>query len=184
MQLAVSLDGGTDGGPKYKSVQRGASVNIGDSTSVLLDAIDQFPLDFKNSVIKTANTSRGSNASSRLGYFGYSGIDECFEEKSVKRHMLNKNSNQYQARGKLTLPHLENCQTKSLDIPNSQSESPNLLHAKSDISVDNVRIQSKSLDISPVDTRGITKPQKPCMPMPPISIHIRKPTVKSSVHGK
>ena len=167
-----------------KSIPRGASVNVRDSTTILLEEIDQFQSDVRNSLIKTSINSRESNGSSIYGYVTNSGNHSSFEETGKKLSMSDIIPNQNQIRGRLTLPHLDNYQTKSLDIPSSQSGSPNLLHAESEVIVDSLKKQIKSFDMSPVGTTGAGKITKPSRPMPSISIHVRKPTVKSSVHGK
>ena len=184
MQLTLPFEDVSDGRRKSKSIPRGASVNVRDSTTILLEDIDQFQSDIRNSVIKTSNNSRESNASSIYGYVTNSGNNSSFEETRKKLSMSDIIPYQNQIRGRLTLPHLDTYQTKSLDIPSSQSGSPNLLHAESEVIVDSRKKQIKNIDISPVSATGAGKIMKPSRPMPSISIHVRKPTVKSSVHGK
>ena len=73
-------------------------------------------------------------------------------------------------------------------MPTSQSSGfPNILQGVSNSSVHEMS-QTKSLDISPVQTNDVNTTSEnnsiTSMPRPTISIHIRKPTVKASVHGK
>ena len=59
---------------------------------------------------------------------------------------------------------------------------PNLMPGESITSA--CQLQCASLDISPTSITGATKKLKQSKPITPISIHIRRPTVKASVHGR
>ena len=174
---------------RNKAIQRGASINAADSSSLLLDGID--PLHSSRKLLagmNALNTSRGSNASSKFGYTVPSSFDKSFEGSGSIHPTSDVCQNQDQIRGRLTLPHLTNYQTKSLDIPSSQSSGfPNMIPGFSNASADELN-QTKSLDISPVQPNEVNNTSEnnsmTSMPRPTISIHIRKPTVKSSVHGK
>ena len=127
MQIAIPLDDVSDkSGNRNKIVQRGASVNIGDTSSLLLEGIDPFHSGQKNGAgVKAITISRGSNVSSKFGCTAPCSFDRSFEGSGSIQP--DDHSNQDQIRGRLTLPHLTNYQTKSLDMPSSQSSGfPNM----------------------------------------------------------
>ena len=190
MQVSIPQEGGSNKSGRSKSVQRGASINVEETSSLLLDGIDPFNTGQKfGTGLKAATTSRGSNVSSKFGCTAPSSFDRSFEGSgSIYPSNPDHHSNQDKIRGRLTLPHLTHCQAKSLDMPNNQSSAfQNMLHGFSNNSVNEIN-QTKSLDISPAQTSEVNTTSEnnsiTSMPRPTISIHIRKPTVKSSVHGK
>ena len=189
MQVSIPLEDGSNKSGRSKSVQRGASVNVEETSSLLLDGIDPFNKGQKfGTGLKAATTSRGSNVSSKFGCTAPSSFDRSFEGSGSIYPNPDNRSNQDQIRGRLTLPHLTHCQAKSLDMPKNQSSAfQNMLHGFSNNSVNEMN-QTKSLDISPAQTSEVNTTSEnnsiTSMPRPTISIHIRKPTVKSSIHGK
>ena len=107
-------------------------------------------------------------------------VGSSLEEYEAKQCMADNIQQQNQIRSRLTLPHLTNYQPVSL---HSKSESPKKLPAISDhTAVDNG--ESHSIEISPSSSPGKPKRQNPSMPHQPISIHIRQPSCKSTVHSK
>ena len=191
MQITIPLENAADtSGHRNQAIQRGASVNVSDSASLLLDSIDQSHPNHKcGGGMKVATTTRGSYTSSKFGNTVPSSFDRSFEGSGSIHPTTDIGINQDQIRGRLTLPHLTNFQTKSLDIPNSQSSVfPNMFQGSfANASVDYMN-QIKSLDVTPTQINEVNPSSENSspimMPRSSISIHVRKPTVKSSIHGK
>ena len=153
---------------------RGASVTtkVAENSNILLDAIDQFQSDERRRIDKLTNNNNPSTKTSNICQVG---IGSSFEETSSQQSMSDV---------KLTLPHLSDCQSMSLDMPNGQSGSSKHLHEEFDTIIPKRKHQSMTLDISPGFATGAKKKTKKSKPIPPISIHIRPPSVKTSIHGK
>ena len=163
------------------SVERGGSFQEDGSTTILLEANDRLRSDHISPLRRAQNMWKTNMHNVTIDSWSQAG--SSFEEASGQQSLLDVAPVKNQMKGHLTPPHLSTYQTVSLDIPSSHaSMQPNLLPGDSITS--SCQLQCTSLDISPTSTTGATKKLKQSKPITPISIHIRRPTVKASVHGR
>ena len=173
-----------------RTIQRGASATIRDSTATILGINDHFQSDDSRlTSITTPPVLSGNTASPRVAYLMCRGSigGSCDGGVERKRSVAETGVVQNRIRSRLTLPHLAKFQTNSLDVHTSNYGPPELLHVNSDGMPQLDQPQCKSLDISPENhtVKFKKKRQETLMPqqVPPISIHVRQPSQKSSVQG-
>ena len=161
-----------------------AEVSVKDSTTILLDAVDEYKSNIRQPIGKATTDFSRNNASPPIGYVMRGAVGSSLDEYEAKQCMADNIQQQNQIRSRLTLPHLTNYQPVSLHMPCGKPESPKKLPAISDHTANVDNRESHSLEISPSSSPGKPKRQNPSMPFQPISIHIRQPSYKSTVHSK
>ena len=199
-QLFGMQDGSSDGSRINKTVQRGTTVTSGDSIAIFMDGVDKSDT---NSIkaLKTSACLLGNSASPRFAYLMHRGAGGGRGGGSQeggsyeggldgrKSYIMNNSATHNRNRSRLTLPYLTHCQqTVSLDIPNTNSESPRLMHAASDCIIRTVqqktRFQNSSLGSPELPVTTEEQDQDARMPPQPISICVRQPSYKPVFLGK
>ena len=180
--LVLPLDDGIDTCRRVSMpIDRGASFQEDGSTTILLEGTDRLRSDHISPLRRAQNMWKTNMHNVTMDSWSQAG--SSFEEASGHPSLLDAVPVKNQMKGHLTPPHLSTYQTVSLDIPSSQASlRPNLMPGESITSA--CQLQCTSLDISPTSMTGATKKLKQSKPITPISIHIRRPTVKASVHGR
>ena len=180
--LVLPLENGIDTCRRASmSVERGGSFQEDGSTTILLEDTDRLRSDHISPLRRAQNMWKTNMHNVTIDSWSQAG--SSFEEASGHPSLLDVVPVKNQMKGHLTPPNLSTYQTVSLDIPSCQASlRPNLMPGESITSA--CQLQCASLDISPTSITGATKKLKQSKPITPISIHIRRPTVKASVHGR
>ena len=107
-------EGGPDGNPINKTIQRGTSATIGESTTTVLDGNGYFQPDTSQLTSMMSKALPGSTVSPRVAYLRCRGYGGSCDGVERQRAVDETNVVQNRIKSRLTLPHLAKFQTYSV----------------------------------------------------------------------